>query len=117
MPDDFGSWGNMASPECTKHKPDAGRKRLSRAVEVKERRKVCARCGKSRAVWFGLGMFGMVGWAVAIPTVLGTTLGVWVDRTFPSRYSWTIMGLFAGIVLGCFNAWYWVKRESREIGE
>jgi ATP synthase protein I len=58
-------------------------------------------------------MFGLVGWAVSIPMVLGTALGVWVDREFPSRYSWTLMGLMAGVIWGCLNAWTWVKRESR----
>jgi ATP synthase protein I len=26
--------------------------------------------------------------------------------------SWTLMLLGAGIVMGCLNAWYWVKKES-----
>ena len=88
-------------------------KDLPEEVGVKERRKMKARREKDRGVWFGLGMFGMVGWAVAIPTVIGVAVGVWIDKTWPGPYSWTLMGLFVGVVLGCLNAWYWVKRESR----
>ena len=25
----------------------------------------------------------------------------------------TLMGLIIGVTLGCLNAWFWVKRESR----
>ncbi len=85
-------------------------------VEAKEERKLKARREERQKVWFGLGMFGLVGWSVAIPTLLGVALGVWIDATWPSRYSWTLMLLFVGIVIGCLNAWYWVQRESRRDG-
>lgn len=85
---------------------------LARQVAKKEERKAKARREREKGVWFGLGMFGLVGWSVAMPTVIGTLLGVWIDSTWPSRFSWTLMCLFAGVVLGCRNAWYWVKRES-----
>jgi len=89
------------------------KKDLPEEVEVKEGRKIKARREKDRGVWFGFGMFGMVGWAVAIPTVIGVAVGIWIDKTWPGPYSWTLMCLFIGIILGCLNAWYWVKRESR----
>jgi ATP synthase protein I len=40
-------------------------------VGEKELRKVRARRQKNRSIWFGLGMFGVVGWSVAIPTLIG----------------------------------------------
>jgi ATP synthase protein I len=83
-------------------------------VAQKERRKIKARQEKDKSLMFGFGMFGLVGWSVAIPTLIGIALGVWIDTTWPGRYSWTLMGLFMGIVSGCLNAWYWVKRESRD---
>ena len=49
-------------------------------------------------LFFGLGVFGVVGWSVAIPTLVGIALGVWIDRTWPSQYSWTLMLLFLGVV-------------------
>ncbi len=66
------------------------------------------------STWFGLGMFGLVGWSVAIPTVLGITLGLWLDRRWPGQPSWTLTLLIIGVALGCLNAWYWIKQESRD---
>lgn len=85
---------------------------LTDEVGAKEARKIKARGEKDQGVWFGLGMFGLVGWSVAIPTLIAIAIGLWIDKTWPSRFSWTLMLLFVGVVLGCLNAWYWVKRES-----
>lgn len=83
-------------------------------VAAKEARKIKGRREKEQSsVWFGLGMFGLVGWSVAIPTLIGIALGIWLDLTWPGPFSWTLTFLFVGVVLGCLNAWYWVKRESR----
>lgn len=81
-------------------------------VETKASRKVRSRQEPAN-VWFGLGMFGMVGWSVAIPSLLGIATGVWVDLHFPSPYSWTLMLMLAGVGLGCLNAWYWIQKESQ----
>jgi ATP synthase protein I len=91
-------------------------KDFSEEVGLKETRRLRAREEKDRDVWFGLGMFGLVGWSVAVPTLIGIALGVWIDRRSGSPHSWTLMLLFIGIVVGCLNAWYWVKRESGHIG-
>ncbi|MCF8080538.1 MAG: AtpZ/AtpI family protein [Desulfobacterales bacterium] len=88
-------------------------KRLAREIGEKEARKIKARREKDRGVWFGLGMFGLVGWSVAVPTLIGIAAGVWLDKQMADPYSWTLMGLFIGVVLGCLNAWYWVKKKSR----
>lgn len=29
-------------------------------------------------------MFGIIGWAVAIPTLIGVAVGIWLDRHYPS---------------------------------
>jgi len=83
-------------------------------VGRKADRKLRARGSDDRSIWFWLGMFGMVGWAVAVPAVLGIALGLWLDRQWPSaQASWTLTFLIIGVTLGCLNAWYWIKRESR----
>jgi ATP synthase protein I len=87
---------------------------VTETVGRKAERKLRARREGRRAVWFGLGMFGLVGWAVALPTVAGVALGLWLDARVPSRISWTLTFLLLGILLGSLNAWYWVKRESRD---
>ena len=70
---------------------------------------------QDKRIWFGLGMFGMVGWSIAIPAVVGSFLGIWIDSSHSGRYSWTLMLFMAGLCLGCYNAWYWLQRERREI--
>jgi len=87
--------------------------RFRRTIADKEDRKVRARRQGDRGPWFWLGMFGLVGWSVAIPTLLGISIGVWLDRRFESRISWTLTMLFVGVALGCWTAWYWVRRESQ----
>ena len=68
-------------------------------------------------IWFGLGMMGLIGWSVAIPTLLGASLGLWLDRHYAGSHSWTLALLVAGLVLGCWNAWHWVSREQAEMHE
>lgn len=92
-------------------------KELERRIARKEQRKLWARQHTQERVWFGLGMFGIVGWSVAIPTLIGLALGIWIDATWPSRYSWTLMLLIGGILLGCWNAWYWISQEQARIEE
>ena len=81
-------------------------------VGAKAGRKLKARRNPSR-VWFGLGMMGLIGWSVVIPTLLGAWLGFWLDTRHPGQHSWTLALLVAGLVLGCVNAWHWVAKEER----
>ncbi len=91
---------------------------LADRVGDKAERKLRARRNGSRGVWFGLGMMGLVGWSVVVPTLLGTALGIWLDAHHPdATHSWTLALLVAGLVLGCANAWHWVAKENRRIGE
>jgi ATP synthase protein I len=99
-------------PENRSRKRKESPKGFSEEVSRKEARKIKARKERDRSVWFGLGMFGLVGWAVAIPTLIGVAVGVWIDRVRPGPRSWTLMCLILGVIVGCVNAWYWVKRES-----
>lgn len=82
-------------------------------IQEKSTRKIKARNEKHKGLWYGLGMFGLVGWSVSIPTLLFLVLGIWIDSTYKSPYSWTLMMLVLGIFIGCINAWYWVKNESK----
>jgi len=84
-------------------------------VGPKAQRKLQARLHGGRVVWSGLGMMGLVGWSVVVPTLLGAALGRWLDVQFPGTHSWTLALLIAGLVLGCVNAGYWVAREDRQI--
>lgn len=81
------------------------------AVERKARRKQDARREGRRALAAGLGAFGLVGWSVAVPTLAGIALGVWIDRRSQGPYSWTLMLMIAGLLIGAANAWYWIRKE------
>ena len=88
---------------------------LAEQVGAKARRKLAARRNAAPGVWFGLGMMGLIGWSVALPTLLGVALGLWLDSRDPGGFSWTLALLAGGLVLGCLNAWQWVSREDRVI--
>ena len=91
---------------------DPPQKPMEENVANKAERRIRAR--KERpSVWFGLGMFGLIGWSIAVPTVIAIMIGVWIDKRWPGPISWTLTLLFIGVVLGCMNAWRWIKRESR----
>ena len=83
---------------------------MAETVERKASRKERARSERRHGVWFGLGMFGLIGWAVAVPTLVGTAIGLWLDGLYPGEVSWTLAGIGAGIAVGCLNAWWWVRR-------
>ncbi len=90
------------------------REEFAMQVGEKSDRRSKARSEKKRGIWFGLGMFGLVGWSVTVPALLLLAVGIWIDRTWDSGYSWTLMLLVLGVGLGCLNAWYWVKKESED---
>ena len=90
------------------------RRSFRQTIQRKEERRLRARSEEFRSVWFGLGLFGVVGWSVAIPTLVGVGIGWWIDHRWESRFSWTLMGMFAGVLLGCLTAWNWIHQESRE---
>lgn len=99
------------TPQKSEEPPAEERFRADVARKAERRRQAAQE--QDRGIWFSLGLFGLVGWSIAIPTLLGIGLGVWIDRHWPSRISWTLLLLFVGVVVGCINAWYWVKQESR----
>jgi ATP synthase protein I len=75
-------------------------------------RKLKARRNPAPGVWYGLGMMGLVGWSVVVPTLLGAAIGLWLDRRYPGGHPWTLALLVAGLTLGCANAWHWVSKED-----
>ena len=94
-------------------KPSAHDLRFAGKIGAEAARKLRARRAGAGGVWFGLGMMGLIGWSVVVPTLLGAALGLWLDQRNPGGRSWTLALLVAGLVLGCFNAWHWVDKEDR----
>ncbi len=89
---------------------------FSREVGAKAARKLRAR-KSTQGAWFGLGMMGLIGWSVVVPTLLGAALGIWLDNRHPGIHSWTLTLLIAGLAIGCLNAWHWVDKEDKAMRE
>lgn len=88
---------------------------LNQRMNAKLARKIKAQQKVSKTIWSGLGMMGLIGWAVVVPTLLGAALGIWIDHHHPGPRSWTLALLMLGLTLGCFNAWRWVDKEHQAI--
>jgi ATP synthase protein I len=86
-------------------------------IGSKVKRKMSARKHQGREVWFGLGMMGLIGWSVVLPTLLGAALGLWLERRYSGTHSWTLALLMAGLLIGCLNAWQWVVKEDKTMRE
>ena len=98
-------------------KPSKNEATFARQVGAQAARKLKAQRKVTQGIWFGLGMMGLIGWSVAIPTLLGAALGLWVDKHYPGSHSWTLMLLVIGLTIGCVNAWHWVAKEDKEMRE
>ena len=85
---------------------------LGEQIGAKAARKLEARRNPAPGVWSGLGMMGLIGWSVVVPTLSGAALGAWLDKRHVGGHSWTLALLAAGLTLGCFIAWRWVSRED-----
>jgi len=92
---------------------DPSREEFSRTIGRKEERKKRARQRRGQGILFGMGMFGLVGWSVAVPAILMVAVGIWIDTHYSTRFSWTLMLLVVGMAMGCLNAWYWIREESQ----
>lgn len=90
---------------------------LAAQIRAKAARKLRAQREPVPGVWFGLGMMGLVGWSIAVPTLIGAGLGLWLDGRHPGGRVWTLALLVAGLTLGCLNAWHWVIKEDRAMRE
>lgn len=95
--------------------PPSSLDNLARKAGRSEAARIRARRHRPRSVLAALGLFGLVGWSVAVPAILGVALGAWIDRHHPGQYSWTLMLMISGVLLGCVNVWFWITREHREI--
>lgn len=101
----------------TRRGPKA-RPTLAGVVGSKAARKIKARRrSAAQGSWRGIGMMGLIGWSVVVPTLLGAALGLWLDARHPGKHAWTLALLVAGLVLGCANAWNWVAKEEQAMKE
>ncbi len=79
-------------PQASPMRPKSS---FSQEVGDKAARKLKARRNSGQGVWFGLGMMGLIGWSVTVPTLLGAALGIWLDAHYPGKHGWTLALLMA----------------------
>jgi ATP synthase protein I len=101
--------------ESHQNSPNPAERSLAKEIGGKAARKLKARRRKDSGIWSGLGMMGLIGWSVAVPTLLGAVLGIWLDTHHPSTHSLTLSLLIIGLLLGCVNAWRWVANEDKSM--
>jgi ATP synthase protein I len=87
---------------------------LGHEVGLQVRRRLRAHRARGH-LWPGLGLFGLIGWSVATPTVSGALLGLWLEKRYPGQHPWTLALLVVGLCVGCGNAWRWISREQAQI--
>jgi ATP synthase protein I len=85
------------------------------AIDAQAAMKIKSKRDRPGNVLSGLGMTGLIGWSVVLPTLAGTACGVWLDGRYPGSHSWTLTFLLGGLMLGCFNAWHWVCAQDASI--
>jgi len=86
---------------------------LMRQVGLRQARMIRRQAEGVPSFWRSVAMVGAIGWSVALPTLIGIAAGTWIDHRWPSRVSWTLMLLFAGLVVGCADAWNRIDRAQR----
>lgn len=84
-------------------------------VSAESERRMRARGRKRHLFWFGLGMLGLVGWSIVLPTLLGVAAGLWIQERWATGFPWVLVLLLAGLGLGCANAWRWVHQGQQSI--
>jgi ATP synthase protein I len=83
-------------------------------VETRAARIIRGRRQGYHTLWRPVAMVGLIGWTVVIPMLAGIAVGTWIDQTWPSRFSWTLMLMVGGLGLGCASAWNRIKKEQED---
>lgn len=87
----------------------AERKSRRKKIEAYKKK---ARDRRRHDFWVDFMRFNLTGWSVVIPTLIGVAVGAWIDSRWEGSFSWTLALMFVGLVLGCLNAWYWIRRKD-----
>ncbi len=90
--------------------------KLLNTIQKKEKQMLYTKMHKKNWIfWIGFSTFGLIGWSVIVPTMIGLTVGIWIDQKWPSPISWTLTLTMTGLILGCLSAWIWIKKERKDI--
>lgn len=102
----------MLKPDRTS-RPDLSpaAERMIRKVQTRQIQMERAK-RQNNSFWNSVAMLGTIGWSVALPTLIGVAAGVWIDHRWPSRFSWALMLLMAGLVFGCTSVWLRIRKDQ-----
>ena len=92
---------------------DTGMRKDTGQIGRSAARKQGARDNPGPSPLRGIGTFGMIGWSVAVPTVGGAFLGMWLDAAYRQTFSWTIALILGGVAVGAAIAWVWIDKEKK----
>ena len=67
----------------------------------------------SSTLWLLLGTVADTTWRLFIPTIGGTIVGIWIDRTFDTKPWATIVGVITGTFVA-FGLVYWQLRKVQK---
>ena len=80
-------------------------------ILMKKANKMAGR--KDRVIELNAAVLSVYGWQMAIPMVIGVTVGRLLDHFAPIAYlSWTLNLILIGAVIGFYNATRWIKKEG-----
>ena len=77
----------------------------------KEARKLKCRCQKEVNAWWGFSLFGLVGWSVVAPALIGIFVGGLLEHYYTGSHAWTLALLLGGICVGSVLALFLLARE------
>ena len=87
-----------------------------RAIGGKAKRKLRLRRMKDMTLLGGLGQMGLVGWSIALPSLIGVFLGWLIDKRLGhGHHSWTLPLFIVGLGVGCISVLFWACKEYKEI--
>jgi ATP synthase protein I len=62
--------------------------------------------------WRAIRSTGILGMVIAVPTLMGVAMGLWIDTLWPTQYSWFPILAPTGFGLGWLSAFFWSSTEQ-----
>jgi ATP synthase protein I len=53
-------------------------------------------------------LFGLIAWSVVVPTLLLVAVGLFIDECTVGHFSWTMLMVIVGVVVGSVNVLLWL---------
>lgn len=58
-------------------------------------------------------VFGIIGWSLLIPVLLGIAGGIWLEKTFKDVFPWSAILILVSLSVGVLNAWFWIVQNKK----